>query len=162
MSKFTPAGLGDFHFWIYGASLAVLLAELIGIVEQMDDDQRPRWWPEVVGELRRDAAVGDYFFDVGQELNHPEHLELANLYELAADRVEQRGTLTPDEAAAWIILDDLPLIFRGDQPVDTTPVAQLGHALSELIRSGLPAAPQGHLWYYGIPGGPKTIPMPSR
>jgi len=162
MSKFTPAGLGDFNFWIYDASLAWLLAELIGIVEQMDAGQRPRWWPDVVDELRRDATVGDFFFDVGQDLDRPDQLQLARFYEMAARRVQGRGTLTPDEAAAWIILDDLPLIFRGDQPVDTTAAAELGHALAQLIRGGLPAAPRGHLWYYGVPDGPKTIAIPSR
>jgi hypothetical protein len=157
MSKTTPAGLGDFHLWIYDASLALLLAQLIGIVESTPEDERPPWWPHVVDGLRVHAAVGDLYFDVDLGLDDRDQHQLAELYEQAAEQVRARGIFTPEEAEAWVILDDLRVIFRGDRPVDTAPVAQLGHALAALIRGELPAAPRGQSWYYGTPNGPTTI-----
>jgi len=56
-----------------------------------------------------------------------------------------------------ISLRDLPVTFRGSQPVDTAPAAQLGRALAAIIRGTLPAAPSGHTWYYGTPNGPFTL-----
>jgi hypothetical protein len=60
-----------------------------------------------------------------------------------------------------MLLDNAGIIFRGDKPVDTAPAAQLGHALADLIRGMLPAAPQGQEWYYGVPDGPRTFPIPA-
>jgi hypothetical protein len=39
------------------------------------------------------------------------------------------------------------------------PVAELGHALAELIRGTLPEPPPGTLWFYGGPDGRSTIPL---
>ena len=66
---------------------------------------------------------------------------------------------TPEEAAGWKVLDDLPVIFRGRGPLETAPIAELGFALADLIRGTLPPSPPRTWWYYGEPGGRRTIPM---
>jgi hypothetical protein len=70
-----------------------------------------------------------------------------------------RGVLTAQEAAAWIVLEDEPVTFRGTDPEDTEPFAELGYALAELIRGTLPPPPPGSWWFYGGPGGRRTIAM---
>jgi len=157
MSKTTPADLGDLDLWIYDASLSLLLAQLISVVESMPADQRPSWWPDVVHDLRVHAAVSDLYFDIGRGLDDRDRHQLAELYDKAADGVRARGVFTREEADAWLIHDDLPVIFRGSQPADTAPAARLGHALAAIIRGTLPAAPPGHTWFYGTPNGPGTI-----
>jgi hypothetical protein len=47
---------------------------------------------------------------------------------MPADQLAARGPVTAAEAAAWIVLDDLPVIFRGEEPMDTKPVAELSRA----------------------------------
>lgn len=145
--------------WIYDASLALLLTQLVRIVQAQPAAQRPRWWPDVVEGLRIDAAYGDRYFDVGLDLGKPEQLELAALYDLAADQLRARRVVTPEQAATWIVLDDEPVIFRGNEAVDTEPTAQLSHALADLIRGTFPSAPSGQRRYYGVPDGPLTIPL---
>ncbi|HKD98516.1 MAG TPA: hypothetical protein VKB69_13115 [Micromonosporaceae bacterium] len=162
MSKTTPAGIGDIEVWIYDASLSLLLAQLISVVESMPAGQRPAWWPDVVHDLRVHAAISDLYFDIGRGLDDRSRQQLAELYDKAANGVQARGLFTRDEADTWLIYDDLPVIFRGSQPVDTTPAAQLGHALAAIIRGNLSATPPGQTWFYGTPDGPSTIATRQR
>jgi hypothetical protein len=64
---------------------------------------------------------------------------------------------TVREASAWLVLDDLTVIFRGEEPENTAPAAELAEALASLIRGTLPAAPRNTWWFYGSPGGRRTI-----
>lgn len=153
MSKTRPVGFaGHGELWAYDAALSVLLAEVIRLGEAAP---RPRWWDEQADELRIQATVSDLYF----ELSSPTAGELAVLFEHAASALEQRGSLTPAEAAAWKVYGDEPVIFRGEVPMDTAPIAELGLALVELIRGTLEDAPEGTWWYYGAPGGRRTIAM---
>jgi hypothetical protein len=143
--------------WVYDVALAVVLAQVVSLVEQAPPARRPGWWSGVVGQLRVHATVGDLAFDLDLGLTGAERVELAGLLVEAADQLLARGVLTTDEAADWTVLDDQPVIFRGRDPVDTGPFAELGYALAQLIRGTLPAPPPGSWWFYGAPGGRRTI-----
>jgi hypothetical protein len=56
-----------------------------------------------------------------------------------------------------ILLHHQPVIFRGDQPMDTKPVAELGRALAALLRGPRYPPPPGTVWCYGWPGGRATV-----
>lgn len=111
--------------------MAVLLAQVIGIVESMPADRRPGWWRTVWAPARSGDDIRHRLALEGWS-DAVEWREFATLLEEAADQLGGRGPVTADEAAAWIILDDQPVIFRGDQPMDTKPVAELGRAVAAL------------------------------
>ncbi|MFY1691722.1 hypothetical protein [Plantactinospora sp. WMMB782] len=147
------------EIWASDAALSLLLAQLIRDVEGRPPDRRPDWWADRVAGLRVQAVVGDFFLDLALGLDAAQREEFAGLLADAAARIGDRRTFTAVEAAGWRVLDDKTVIFRGDRPAATGPVAELGQALADLIRGTLPAPPPGHLWYYGAPGGLRTIAM---
>ena len=61
------------------------------------------------------------------------------------------------QAAAWIVLDGTPVIWRGQDRVDTGPVVALAEALAAVIRGTYPRAPPGRQGHFGYPGGARTI-----
>ena len=143
--------------WIYDVTLSLLLATTIQIVETMSPIERPKWWPTVEQDVRTHAAVNDLYFDVGLGLDAGRRHELAAIYDQAAELVEARGILTVDEAAAWIVYDDMPVMFRGTEPFDTAPAAEAGRVMADLLRGRFQDAPDGKEWLYGWPGGPTAI-----
>ncbi|MFF1819426.1 hypothetical protein ACFVWG_19160 [Kribbella sp. NPDC058245] len=159
MSKTKPVALGGVWMWAYDASLSLVLAETVRLVEGSLPDRRPAWWSRVERELRQQAVVGDVQFDLELGLDDDEREELARLFDEAAELVRERGVFTADEADAWPILDGFPVIFRGEEPRQTGPAAELGHALAQLIRGTLPVPPQGTVWYYGPPSGQTMLEL---
>ena len=145
------------QIWAYDAALSVLLAQVIRTVEDMPAEGRPHWWAACEHDLRAQSAISEFAFDLHLGLDDAQREQFARLLEDAADTLLRRRTVTPEEAAAWRVLDDLPVIFRGSEPQDTQPIAELGQALAELIRDSLPAPPPESLWFYGAPGGRTTI-----
>jgi hypothetical protein len=144
--------------WVYDVALSLVLAQLIRMVEDRPPERRPGWWSGVVRQLRVQAVISDFELDLDLGLAEDERAEWAGLLVEAADRVRERGVLTAAEAADWTVLDDLPVRFRGTDPVDTEPFAELGYALAELIRGGLPEPAAGGSWFYGVPGGRRAMP----
>jgi hypothetical protein len=142
------------EIWVYDVALSLLLGELIRTVERLPPGRRPAWWAARAEDLRVQAMVSDLYLDLTDDLDAGDHGEFARLLEEAAERLRQHGAVTPDDVAGWPV----PVTFRGDGPEDTEPVAELGHALADLIRGTLPQPPAGTLWFYGAPGGRSTIP----
>jgi hypothetical protein len=105
-------------------------------------------------------VISDDYLDLDLGLDAAQREELARLLDSAADRVSARGVFTAEEASAWVVLDDLAVIFRGGaEPQDTAPAAELARALAAMIRGTLPAAPPRTWWYFGPPGGRTTLEM---
>ncbi|MDX6283040.1 MAG: hypothetical protein QOH03_4111 [Kribbellaceae bacterium] len=153
MSRTKPVGFGaGAKFWAYDAALAILLAQVIDNVAALPTTQRPSWWSQYEEELRIQATVSDLYFDLAA---CPDREEFAVLLEQASGQLLNREAVTAEEAAAWTVLGDSAVIFRG--PLETAPVAELGRALVGLLRGGLAEAPGGSWWFYGAPGGRSTI-----
>lgn len=143
------------EIWAYDAALSLLLAQVIRTVERLPPERRPAWWAGRVEDLRVQATVSDLYLDLTDDLDADHHGELARLLEEAAERLRQRGAVTPGDVAGWPVA----VTFRGDEPEDTEPVAELGHAMADLVRGTLPEPPAGTLWFFGAPGGRSTIVM---
>jgi hypothetical protein len=159
VSKTKSVGLRGQEVWVYDASLSLALAEVILGVEAIPEADRPLWWPVTVRELRVQAVIGDFYFDQDLALSDAQRDEFAQLLEAAADRLRRRGVFTMQEASAWLVLDDLAVIFRGEEPENTAPAAELAEALASLIRGTLPAAPPNTWWFYGSADDRRTIRM---
>lgn len=157
VSRMKAVTLHGADIWAYDASVSLVLAETIGLVEAEASADSPQWWRGVEHDLRNQAAISDFQLDLDLSLTDGEREQLAELFDRAADSIAQRETFTEAEAVDWHLIGDLTVIFRGHEPTDTTPIAELGHALAELIRGSLPLPPPGTLWYYGAPGGRRTI-----
>jgi hypothetical protein len=116
------------EIWVHDAALSLLLGEVIRAVEESPPQRRPAWWAARAEVLRVQAMASDLYVDLTDELDAHHHDEFARLLEEAGERL------------------------------DAGPVAELGHALADLIRGTLPEPPAGTLWFYGAPGGRSTIP----
>jgi hypothetical protein len=161
MTSLKPVRFRDRKMWVYDASFSVLVAQVIRAVEEMPAARRPVWWPNLVRDLRVQAAITDVELDLDLGLDDAQREEVAELIDDASAALLRRGTFTADEAAAWKVLDDISVIFRGTEPVDLAPAADVGAALTALIRGTLPPAPPGTWWFSGPPKGRTTIPMAS-
>jgi hypothetical protein len=162
MTSLKPVSFRDRDIWVYDASFSVLFAQVIQAVEEMPTERRPVWWPAVVQDLRRHAAITFLSLDLDLGLDDTQREEFAQLIDDASAALLGRRTFTPDEAAAWKVLDDISVVFRGTEPVDLSPAADVGDALTALIRGTLPPAPPGTWWFCGAPKGRSTIPMAGR
>lgn len=159
MSKTSTVGLRGQEFWVFDVSLSLALAETVRLVELMPETERPSWWSSVDEQLRVHATINDLFFDLDLGLTDPHRAELADLFDQAATRLTAREVFTREQAAAWKVLDDYPVMFRGSEPFETAPAAELASALASLIRGTLPPAPPRTWWLYGWPGGRTTLDM---
>jgi hypothetical protein len=159
MTATKTVGLHGTEMWVYDASLSLVLAQTVRLVEESAPERRPAWWPGVVRQLRVHAVITEFHLDLDLGLDAGQREELARLFGEAAALVRARGVFTAEEAEAWPILDGTPVIFRGREPQPTAPAAELGQALVELIRGTLPPPPPGSWWFYGPPEGRRTIAM---
>jgi hypothetical protein len=159
MTSLKGVSFRDRQIWVYDASVSVLLAQVIRAVDEMPAARRPVWWPSVVKEMRSIAALTYWGLDLDLGLDDTQREEFAQLIDDARAALLRRGRFTADEAAAWKLLDDMSVIFRGTEPADLAPAAEVGAALTALIRGTLPPSPPGTWWFYGPPSGRTTIPM---
>jgi hypothetical protein len=75
----------------------------------------------------------------------------------AAQRLARRGSITAQQAAGWIVLDGDPIIWRGQDTVDTEPIVIFVNAMTGIIRGVYPHPTEGLHWYFGHPGDVLTI-----
>jgi len=159
VSKTVAGGFRGFEFWVHDVCQALLWAEMIGVVEDLPPKERPDWTTELLPRLREHAALGDLYVPLEEWAGGHEE-EFVELVARARRRLAERGTVTPQEAARWIVLDDLPVIWRGDEPIETAPVVEFADAVVEIVRGVHPPAPPGRQWYFDIrrtPDGPATV-----
>ncbi|MCC5576427.1 hypothetical protein IMZ11_12365 [Microtetraspora sp. AC03309] len=157
MSKTTPGEYRDFEFWVFDVSKGILLAEMTDVIKAMEPRSRPRWLSAVLDDMCLHAAISDLLFSLDDWVDgHTE--EFIALVEAACERLRRRGTITAEEAAAWLVSDDLHVIWRGADEVRVEPVVAFGEAIVAIIRGIHPPAPPGHQWYFGTyaAGGPIT------
>jgi hypothetical protein len=61
----------------------------------------------------------------------------------AGRRLAGRGSITAQQAAVWIVLDSTPVLWRGQDHVETGPVVAFAEARAAIIRGTYPQAPPG-------------------
>jgi hypothetical protein len=119
---------------------------------------RSAWLGDLENELRVQAIVSDFGIPLDEWCDGHEEQFLALVTE-AGRRLAERGTVTAQQAAAWIVLDGTPIIWRGQDAVDTDPIVTFAEALAAIIGGTYPQALPGQWWCFGLPGGVQTIQM---
>jgi hypothetical protein len=158
MSKTASVSFRERNLWAYDVSLSILLAELINVITDLDPGQYQGWLADLLPDLRRHAVVGaDFHLDLDLGLTDPQRDHLLTLIAAATERLRQRETITAAEAADWEVLDGHTVIWRSAPAVGTSPIAELGEAITALVRGTLPDPPRGTWWLFGMTGGPGTI-----
>jgi hypothetical protein len=101
--------------------------------------------------LRVDAIVGASFavLDEWCDGHEDEFIALANQ---AGTQLAARGSITAQQAASWTVLDGTPVLWRGEDPVDTAPIAVFVTAVTDIVRGAYPAPPDGLRWYFNLSG----------
>lgn len=157
MSKTTAAEYHGFCFWVFDVCQSILFAEMATVASERPAVERSGWLASLEHQLRVHAIVGaDFAIPLDQWCDGHEEQFLA-LVTVAGRRLAERGTITAQQAAAWIVLDGTPVIWRGQDAVDTDPIVTFAEALASIIRGTYPQAPPGRQWYFGHPGEVQTI-----
>ncbi len=141
MSKTTAGEYHGFCFWVFDVYASILFAEMATVASEKPAAGRSAWLADLEHELRVHAIVGaDFGIPLDQWCDGHEEQFLALVTE-AARRLAERGTITAQQAAAWIVLDAAPILWRGQDAVDTDPIVTFAVALAAIIRGTYPAGP---------------------
>jgi hypothetical protein len=155
----TPAEYHGFCFWVFDVCESILFAEMAAVAGETPACEHSAWLADLERQLRVHAIAGaDFAIPLDQMCDGHEEQFLALVAE-AGRRLAGRGTITAHQAAAWIVLDGFPIIWRGQDAVDTDPIVVFAEALVAIIGGTYPQAPPGHQWYFGHPGEVRTIQM---
>jgi hypothetical protein len=155
MSKTVPAGYHGFGFWMYDVDASILFAQMADVIAETPKRQRPEWLSTMKLELRAHAVHGaNQYVDLGEWCDGHEEEFLAVLAE-AARRLAERDRITAEEAAAWIVCDGLPIIWRGAEAEETAAAVFLAGILEAIVRGQYPEPPAGRHWFFG--GGKASI-----
>jgi hypothetical protein len=149
VSKTVPGGYHGFEFWVYDVSASILFAQMADVIAETPKRQRPEWLSALKQELRVHAILGaDQYVPLGEWCDGHEEEFLAVLAE-AAWRLAARGRITAEEAAAWLVCDGRPIIWRGAEAEETAPAVALAGILDEIVHGTYPEPPTGYRWYFG-------------
>jgi hypothetical protein len=158
VSQTTWTEYHDFGFWVFDVCASILFAEMAAVASETPAAERSAWLADLEHELRAHAVVSDFATPLHEWCDGHEEQFLALVTE-AGRRLAERGTITKQQAAAWIVLDGTPIIWRGQDAVDIDPIVTFADAVIAIIRGTYPQAPPGQWWLFGVPGGVQTIQM---
>jgi len=151
VSKTVPAGYHGFEFWVYDVCASILFAQMAEVITETPRRQRPAWLTALKQQLRVHALLGaNQYVPLGEWCDGHEEEFLAVLSE-AARRLAARGRITAGEAAAWIVCDGQPIIWRSREAEETAPVVAFAEALDAIVHGEYPDPPPGYCWYFGGP-----------
>lgn len=149
VSKTVPVGYHGFEFWVYDVSASILFAQTADVIAETPKKQRSRWLSALKLQLRAQAVLGaDQYISLGEWCDGHEE-DFCGLLAEAARRLKARGRITAEEAAAWIVCDRQPVIWRGREFEETAPAVALAETLDAIVRGHYPRAPAGYRWYFG-------------
>ena len=158
MSATTPAEYHGSCFWVFDVCKSILFAEMATVASETPAAGQSPWLADLEHELRVHAIIGDLEIPLDEWCDGHEEQFLALVTD-ASRRLAGREPITAQQAAAWIVLDGSPILWRGRDPVDTDPIAAFADALAAIIRGTYPQAPPGQWWFFGLPGEIQTIQM---
>jgi hypothetical protein len=144
----TAGSYHGFDFWVYDVCQGLVFAEMAAAAEAIPRDERPGWMIEIIPELKLYAGVNDFHIPLDEWADGHEE-EFIDLVAKAKERLIARGTVTPEEAAEWFVMPDLPIHWRGKTPITTESAVEFADAMIQIVRGTYPAAPAGHNWYFG-------------
>ncbi len=151
MSKTTPAGHRGFEFWVYDVCESILFAQMADVIAETPGRQRSEWLSALEQQLRVDAVVGANHYVPFDEWCDGHEKEFLAILAEAARRLAERGRVTAEDAVRWVVLDNHPIIWRGQEFEDTGPIVAFAEILSEIIHGGYPNPPPGQRWCFGRP-----------
>lgn len=157
MSKTTPGGYRGHLFWVFDVCESILFATMAEIAAQAPEHERSAWLTDLEQQLRVDAILGADQFIALDEWCAGHEEQFVELVAEAARRLADRGRITSQQAADWIVLDDEPIIWRRQDVVEAAPIIAFAQALIEIIRGTYPPPPDGVRWYFGHPGPVGTL-----
>ena len=156
MSKTVPVEFGDRFFWAYDVSFGILILEAINVAAGMP---QPEGAGEVLAGLRAHAQVGaSWTFSLDDDRWSQSQRDFVHrIIAEAGRRLRERGIMIRAEAEATYVDGNEPFALRFEKYIDGAVVADLAAAMTRLTHDDLPPVPiDGHHWFYGVEGGPRT------
>jgi hypothetical protein len=151
VSKTVPAGYHGFEFWVYDVCASILFAQMADVIAETPKSSGPGWLTELKQQLRVHAVLGaNQYVPLDEWCDGHEEEFLAVLAE-AARRLATRDRVTAEEAAAWIVIDGLPIIWRGGEAEETAPAVALAGIFDAIVHGRYPEPPPGYRWFFGGP-----------
>jgi hypothetical protein len=157
MSKTVPVEFQDRWFWAYDVSLTVLLMESVLVARETRVVDQPSWLDEVIERLQVHALLGANQAVLLDGWDTEQRGRLLGWIAEAAQRLRDRAWISAADARMRYRIPGESLELRGEGPIDTAAVADLGEAIINLVRGDLSAAPLGGTWFLGLPEGPQVI-----
>jgi hypothetical protein len=115
VSRTTPAEFHGFCFWVFDVCESILFAEMAAVAGEMPVSERSAWLADLEHQLRVHAIGGaDFAIPLDRWCDGHEEQFLALVTE-AGRRLAERDRITAQQAAAWIVLDGTPIIWRGQR-----------------------------------------------
>jgi len=146
-------------FWVFDVSESILLAEMADVARRAAGAERGGWLAELENQLRVAAILGaEHGVDLDEWSGGHEEEFIALIRE-AAGQLADRRSISRDEAARWLVLEEHPIIWRNQDSIETAPIVAFASELIEIIHGTYPRPPEGTWWFLGSPGETKTIRM---
>ena len=145
-------------FWAYDVALGIFLKHLIDAA-QASDQTDVAWPSSSIAWWRVVACISDYGLTLDADWSAAQRETFIALAEHACSNFARRVAIPTEEISGWPLLDDARILTRGETAVCTAPIVELGRAIIALVRGDLEDAPSGTAWFYGAPGGRRTIGM---
>jgi hypothetical protein len=159
MSRTIAVTYSDRGFWAYDVALDVFLKYLIDAAEACAEANTP-WLSEAVSDWRVLVMVGAvHGLTLDENWSAEQRKTFIALAEKACTALATRDSIPAKEIVSWPFADNHRIDPRGAKEVFTAPVVELGRAITALLCSELPEAPEGEAWYFGTPTGRSTIQM---
>jgi len=86
---------------------------MAAVAAQTPAEERSAWLADLEHQLRVHAIVGADFNVSFDDWCDGQEEEFLRLLATSRRRLAERGTVTTQEAAAWVVLDDRTIIWRG-------------------------------------------------
>ena len=155
MSRTSFIRYGEDGFWAYDVALGILLKHLIDVAEPLCAEDI---WLRGRVDFWRVVAIPetDYRLDLSGWSDRDPGI-LRRLLEVSIVALEEKGSISSDEASAWDILDGEGVFLRGASEFPVKPVIELARAMIALLDGALDPSPMGMWWFYGLERGRDTI-----
>jgi len=105
-------------FWVFDVSESILLAEMADVARRAAGAERGGWLAELENQLRVAAILGaEHGVDLDEWSGGHEEEFIALIRE-AAGQLADRRSISRDEAARWLVLEEHPIIWRNQDSIE--------------------------------------------
>ena len=148
MSKTVFVNFRGDGFWAYDVVSSIFANFLVDAATKLDI--RDEWIAETIHHWRVNAIVSDFGFYLDDNWTPDHILVVQKLCDAASSSIRTLGDFEAETVQSWTQIDGGSICTRDHDLIPCEPIARLGDSIAPLLDGTLPAAPDGHWWFYGL------------